>query len=120
MAVMLTDELVKTDKICDRWARERRSPRDSVKCTLHNMVLKKEGVVLEGPHEMSDESLLVDRIFLTSPRKTQAILVVWYDDGRPVPQKAKKLGISRATLYSQWKEVLSYVRGRLHGFGVDV
>ncbi len=48
-------------------ARERRVPNESLKCTLYNMALVKEGVVLDGPHEMSDNSLLVDRIYLSSP-----------------------------------------------------
>ncbi len=120
MAVALTEDLRATDKLCDQWARERRVPNESLKCTLYNMALVKEGVVLDGPHEMSDNSLLVDRIYLSSPPKEQSILVVWYGDSAPVPIKAKKLGISRAQLYIVWKEVLWYVRGRLHGFGVSV
>lgn len=120
MAVQLAEDLRGTDKLCDRWAKERRPPTETLKCTLYNMALVKEGVVLDGPHEMSDESLLVDRIYLSSPTKTQSILIVWYADSAPVPQKAAKLGISRSGLYVVWKEVLSYVRGRLHGFGMDV
>lgn len=120
MAIQLAEEFRKTDKMCDRWAKERRDVADSLKCTLHNMALRKEGVVLEGPFEMSDDSLLVDRIYLSSPPKEQSILIVWYADSAPVPIKARKLGIARSSLYVVWKEVLSYVRGRLHGFGVDV
>jgi hypothetical protein len=120
MAVLLREELRKTDKMCDQWARERRDIAASLKCTLHNMALVKEGVVLEGPFDMSDESLLIDRIYLSAPAKEKSILIVWYGDGAPVVIKAKKLGIPRSTLYVVWTEVLAYVRGRLHGFGVDV
>ena len=120
MTVLLAEELRATDKMCDRWAKERRDIEASIKCTLHNMALRKEGVVLEGPFEMSDASCYIDRIYLTSPAREKSLLVVWYTDSAPVVIKARKLGISRAQIYIEWKQLLAYVRGRLHGVGLDV
>lgn len=119
MSVQLCEELRSTDKLCDQWSRERRDTPPAIKCTLHNMALLKAGVVLEGPFEMSEASLMVDRIYLSSPIREKAILEVWYGHGGSSQQKAKKLGISRASIYTYWRNCLWYVRGRLHTFGLD-
>lgn len=117
MGKFLDPELQGTDRALDTWAKDRRDSSGSPKCTLYNMALVKEGVVLEGPREMSDVSMAIDNIYLSSPGPTRAIITNWYCEPTPVRLKANRLGVSPATIYTVWKSALWYFRGRLHGSG---
>ena len=69
---------------------------------------------------MPDDELAFDQIYATAPSREKATMDCWYKGGGSVQQKAKRLGMSRASLYLLWKTALSYFRGRLHAKGVDV
>jgi hypothetical protein len=120
MAFRIDENLKKTDEACIGWARERRETRQSIRCTLDALQMAKADIVAEGPLEMSEISMSIDKIFLSAPGLEKNVLIVWYCDSAPVYLKAKRLAVPRSQLYVQWRETLQYVRGRLHGMGHDV
>lgn len=108
-----------TDALADRYYR-----RQLTSGTLHPleaMRLMHDGAVLGGSTApMPDDELAFDQIYATAPTREKATMDCWYKGGGSVQQKAKRLGMSRASLYLLWKTALSYFRGRLHAKGIDV
>jgi len=85
---------------------------------LEAMRLMHDGAVLGGASlVMPDDELAFDRVRATAPVREKATLDVWYTAGGSAAQKAKRLSVSRATLYLHWKAALAYFRGRLHEKG---
>jgi hypothetical protein len=88
---------------------------------LEAMRLMHDGAVLGGvPTPMAEDELAFDRIRASAAERDRATLDCWYGHSGSSAQKAKRLGISRTTLYLLWKTALSYFRGHLHGRGFDI
>lgn len=121
MTAQLDPELVPTDNLLDAWARDGRQGQGGGMHPLEIMRLLHEGAVLGADKLSTDEILiLVDKTYLASPARTKALIDVWYKSPAPVTVKAKRLGISRAALYVQWRAVLWYVRGALRAQGLGI
>lgn len=121
MTVKLDQELAPTDQLLDAWARDGRQGQGGGMHPLEVMRLLHEGQVLGSDKLSTDEILIiVDKTYLTSPVKTKALIDVWYKSSAPAQVKAKRLGISRAALYTHWKAVLWYFRGALRAQGLHV
>lgn len=88
---------------------------------LEAMRLMHDGAVLGGTAPtMADDELAFDQVRATAPKRERLTLDCWYSTGGSAAQKAKRLSVSRATLYLHWKTALTYFRGRLHAKGVAV
>jgi len=88
---------------------------------LEAMRLMHDGAVLgSSPQSMSDAELAFDQIRATAPDRERLTMDCWYSTGGSAAQKAKRLSISRATLYLHWKTALGYFRGRLHEKGLAI
>jgi hypothetical protein len=84
------------------------------------MRLKKEGQVL-GLDVADEEALFhVDQAILRSPARIKSVLTVWYKNSGPAEVKAKRLGISRRALYTEWKMALVHLRATLLERGMSV
>jgi hypothetical protein len=115
----LDPRLENVDRLAMRWAageREHRSlhPLEAIRL-LH------DGAVLGGgPIPTPDDLVLFDRCLNMCSARERLVIQVWYCTWATAEQKAKQLGVSRATLYNEWKSTLSYFRGWLRGHGLDI
>lgn len=117
--VRLNAELRGVDELASRYYRGQ-SPGGPLH-PLEAMRLMHDGAVLgSSPQSMSDAELAFDQIRATAPDRERLTMDCWYSTGGSAAQKAKRLSISRATLYLHWKTALGYFRGRLHGKGVSI
>jgi hypothetical protein len=118
-APKLDQQLVKVDGLAARWACGERPAG-----TLHPLEairLLHDGAVLGGgPIPTSEDLLKFDECYVQSSQQDRAVISVWYKTGGSADQKAKRLGISRATLYVEWKRTLSYFRGWLRAHAIDI
>lgn len=89
---------------------------------LEAIRLLHDGAVLGRGAEVSmrDDELAFDQVRATAPQREKLTLDCWYTTGGSAAQKAKRLNVSRATLYLHWKAALGYFRGRLHEKGLKV
>lgn len=88
---------------------------------LEAMRLMHDGAVLGStPQAMADDELAFDQVRATAPARERLTLDCWYMTGGSAAQKAKRLSVSRATLYLHWKAALGYFRGRLHEKGIQL
>lgn len=88
---------------------------------LEAMRLMHDGAVLGGNSSMlADDEVAFDQVRATAPKRERLTLDCWYTTGGSAAQKAKRLSISRATLYLHWRSALGYFRGRLHEKGIKV
>lgn len=88
---------------------------------LEAMRLMHDGAVLgSSPSGMADDELAFDQVRATAPRRERLTLDCWYTTGGSAAQKAKRLSVSRATLYLHWRAALGYFRGRLHEKGIQL
>lgn len=86
---------------------------------LEAMRLMRDGAVLGSTSApMPEDELAFDQVRATAPQRERLTLDCWYSTGGSAAQKAKRLSISRATLYLHWKTALGYFRGRLHEKGI--
>jgi len=108
-----------TDHLADRWARSQRESG-----SLHPIEairLLQDGAVLGGAATvMADDVLAFDQVFAKAPYHEKAVIRVWYLGGGSAAQKAKRLHISRTTLYLEWKVALQYMKGELRLRHIDV
>ena len=115
----LEDGLQSVDSLADRYYRRQHSGGSLH--PLEAMRLMHDGAVLGGTSApMPDDELAFDQVRATAPTRERATMDCWYSTGGSAQQKAKRLGISRASLYLLWKTALSYFRGRLHAKGIAV
>jgi hypothetical protein len=118
-APSLDPELEDVDKLAGRWACGERD-RGSMH-PLEAIRLLHDGAILGGGHIPTPEDVLkFDECYVQSSTKDRSLISVWYQTGGSSEQKAKRLGISRATLYVEWKRTLSYFRGWLRAHGLDI
>lgn len=118
-APSLDPELEDVDKLAGRWASGER-PSGSLH-PLEAIRMLHDGAVLGGGQIPTPEDVLkFDECYVQSSPKDRSVIAVWYQTGGSSEQKAKRLGISRATLYVEWKRTLSYFRGWLRAHGVDI
>jgi hypothetical protein len=119
-APSLDPELEDVDKLAGRWASGDRSSG----ATLHPLEairLLHDGAVLGGGQIPTPEDVLkFDECYMQSSSKDRSLIAVWYQTGGSSEQKARRLGISRSTLYVEWKRTLSYFRGWLRAHGIDI
>lgn len=115
----LDAELQGVNNLAERYYR---SVREASKLhPLELMRLLHDGAVLGGVIvSMTDEEVAFDQVRATSPRRERSTMDDWYQSGGSAAQKAKRRGVSRATLYLHWKSALGYFRGRLHEKGIKL
>lgn len=115
----LDDQLQGVNSLAIRWAR---GERTSVPLhPLEAIRLLHDGAVLGGgPIPTPDDIMAFDRCFNEGSPRDRAIIRVWYQSGGSAAQKASRLGISRAAIYTEWKSTLSYFRGWLRAHGIDI
>lgn len=115
----LDSELCGVNTLAERYYR---SVREAAKLhPLELMRLLHDGAVLGGVmNSMTDDEVAFDQIRATAPKRERGTLDDWYQTGGSAAQKAKRRGVSRATLYLHWKSALGYFRGRLHEKGFKV
>ena len=119
-APALDAQLEGIDRLAARWAAGERSGGKTLH-PLEAIRLLHDGAVLGGGSiPTPDDILKFDECYLQSSAKDQGVISVWYKSGGSAEQKAKRLGISRATLYVEWKRTLSYFRGWLRAHGIDI
>ncbi len=117
--VKLDAELRGVDALAERYYRNQhvRGPLHP----LEAMRLMHDGAILGGaPIVMADDELAFDQIYATAPVRERSTMDCWYKGAGSAADKAKRLHISRATLYLHWKTALSYFRGRLHAKGLTI
>jgi hypothetical protein len=119
-APTLDADLESVDNLAQRWSCGERPPHSMH--PLERIQLLHDGAVLggSGPIPTPDDLLKFDACFIQSSMRDRSIITVWYTTGGSAEQKAKRLGISRATLYVEWKRTLSYFRGWLRAHGIDI
>lgn len=118
-APSLDDELLPVNSLAVRWASGER-PHGSLH-PLEAIRLLHDGAVLGGGSIPTPDDLLkFDECFMQSSPRDRSVISVWYKTGGSSDQKARRLGISRATLYVEWKRTLSYFRGWLRAHGIDI
>ena len=121
VATRLDDDLRFVDLLCTQWAREAFDDREGRESNmLYRWKRQREGIVSPGPPPaMSDNVLALDIILAKSDERYYALVYVWYREGGAVSEKAKKLGTNRTDLYALWRRTLEYLKGRLHGVGIE-
>ena len=118
-APSLDPALESIDRLATRWAAGER--QNGSLHPLEAIRLLHDGAVLGGGAIPTPEDIMkFDECYMRSPKREQAVVSVWYKSGGSAEQKAKRLGISRATLYVEWKRTLSYFRGWLKANGLDI
>lgn len=126
MSATIDPELVGVDSLLEAWARDaREGGQGGGMHPLERLRLLQLGAVFVagGERAMSNDEIMiiVDRAYLLCPERTRAILTVWYKSGNaPAEVKARRLGISRNTLYAQRRAALWFIRGILIARGLRV
>lgn len=118
-ATALDPRLEPTDRLAIRWAAGERPggalhPLEAIRLLHDGAVLG--GGVIPTPHDI----MKFDQCFVESGPQDRAIISTWYKSGGSAEQKARRLGISRATFYTEWGRALSYFRGWLRAHGLDI
>ena len=117
----LDPDLKKIDKVAERWAKDQRGGGAKLH-PLELMRLLHDGAVLGGfaGDDWADDLIAFDKAFVQAPMGTKRVIQTWYQSGGSSEQKARRLGISRAQIYVDWKNALRYFRGWLLACGFDV
>ena len=112
-------ELKRTDALAYRWSR---ITYDRPKMhSLEVIRLMKDGAVLGGNlGVMGDDVLAFDQCYAVAPIKYKTFVSVWYKGDGSSLQKAKRLGMSRTSLYLEWKKTLCFFHGALLTRGLDI
>lgn len=119
-APRLDDDLRFVDLLCSRWAQEARDGEGRRSNALYRVIREREGAGSPGPPPaMSDTALALDVILAKSDPRYRALVVVWYCEGGSIAIKAKRLSTNRTDLYAVWRQTLEYLKGRLHGVGIE-
>ena len=112
----LEDSLQPVDALCARWVRD--AVRWSMASNEHPMWRGERGSGEEPT--LSDEVMLLDKVLATAPKHYVMVVKEWYSHDEVIEAKAKRIGISRSSLYQLWHRSLEYIRGRLHGEGLNI
>jgi hypothetical protein len=119
-APSLEEDLRFVDLLCNQWAREAQEGEGRRSNALYRVIREREGAGSPGPPPaMSDNALALDVILAKSDPRYRALVVVWYCEGGSIAIKAKRLHTNRTDLYALWRRTLEYLKGRLHGVGID-
>lgn len=118
-ATKLDEDLRFVDLLCVRWAYESEEPEGRQQNAIYRLMRLRNGAVYGGYEGMSDTVLTLDVILAKSDPRYLALCSVWYKDGGSVSAKAKALGTNRTDLYALWRRTLEYLKGRLHGEGIE-
>lgn len=121
VATRLDEDLRFVDLLCVQWAREAFDDREGREANmLYRWKRQREGLVSPGPPpDMSDNVLALDIILAKSDLRYYSLVYVWYREGGSIKDKAKALGTNRTDLYALWRRTLEYLKGRLHGVGIE-
>jgi len=114
-------DLEATDRLLDVWSLDRYD--EGGRRGLHPlevMRLLNDGEVLGEKISNDEVMIIVDQSVLRAPRRVRATVEVWYRGSGPAEVKAKRLGISRAALYSEWKMSVAYMRATFRSKGLAV
>lgn len=127
VASRLDEDLRFVDLLCTQWAREAFDDREGRESNiLYRIKRQRDGVATPGPEPgMSDNVFQLELILSACMRsetdhRYYALVYVWYRERGSVSVKAKTLGTNRTDLYALWRRTLEYLKGRLHGVGIEV
>lgn len=114
-------ELRGIDALCARWANEVWDWVSGQKNPIYRGMREREGAAApSGPPNVSDDAMLLDKVLAKSEARYFALVTVWYVQGGSSTQKAIRLHTNRTDLYARWRRTLEYLKGRLHGEGLDI
>lgn len=119
VATRLDEDLRFVDLLCVKWARESEDGDGRKQNAIYRLMRLRNGAVFGGYEGMSDNAFALDRILATSDPRYLALCVVWYKEAGSISDKAKTLGTNRTDLYGLWRRTLEYLKGRLHGVGIE-
>jgi hypothetical protein len=114
-------DLEATDRLLDIWSMDRYEGGE--RRGLHPLEVMRllHDDELPGEKISNDEvMIIVDQAVLRAPRRVRATVEAWYRGSGPAEVKAKRLGISRAALYSEWKMSVAYMRATFRSKGLAV
>lgn len=115
----LEEDLRFVDLLCVQWAREVHEWDGRERNIIHRMIREREGAVTGHPVPISDNVQALDSILAKSDPRYHALVFVWYVHGGSIKQKAQRLHTNRTDLYGVWRRTLEYLKGRLHGVGIE-
>ena len=119
MSAQLDPALVGIDSLIERWARLDRPTRQLH--PLEAMRLMRDGAVLGGGSgEVSDDVAAFDRCYCDAPEGKRALVTAIYCRRAPMSTIAGRLGISRSTLYAEWRASLEFFKGAMWAKGYKV
>jgi hypothetical protein len=109
----LAEHLLKTDELLDRWGRDGwdSGPGRPSMHPLEVMRLLHDGETLGGVVASDEVMIVIDQAVCRAPARYKAMAHVWYRTNGTAEVKAKRLAISRASLYMEWRAALEYFRG---------
>lgn len=119
VATRLDEDLRFVDLLCVQWARESQDGEGREQNAIYRLMRLRNGAVFGGYECMSDNVAALDHILAKSDPRYFALCSVWYKDGGSISAKAKALGTNRTDLYALWRRTLEYLKGRLHGVGIE-
>lgn len=120
----LPADLEPLDRMLDRWFRGggHVGPGGGGLHPLEAMRLQKEAALARGnvPPPTPVEYFRMHDIVEDAPDWCRSTIHVWYRSPAPVLVKARRIGVSRSTLYERWKQSLRWVQGAMHARGVAI
>jgi hypothetical protein len=118
-APALDARLIGVDRLATRWAKDEQGTRKLH--PLEAIRLLHDGAVLGGgPIPTPADIIKFDDCHRQSPPHDRAVIHIWYRTHAVAQVKADRLGVSRASLYIEWKNSLAYYRGWLRANGLDI
>lgn len=119
MTYRIAEELRATDELCRRWARFAWDWPVWGASPIYRGMRQRAGhmVANVAAAPMPDDVEALARIIADSHGKVFALLSVWYCHGGTSDTKAKRLGISRRSIYYHHEATLIYLRARLRARG---
>lgn len=117
----LPEDLARIDRMLDLWAAGGSGVGPSTGGQHPLEVIRKmqDGAFIGGtPVPEPAEFKQIDDILREAPDSVSALLKAWYRRDTPITVKARRLGISRTTIYERWREALRYMQGAMKRRGV--
>ena len=122
MNQQLVPELRATDELAIRYYRLRgRYGNGGGMHPLEKIRLLHDGAVFGGGEiPLPQDVMLFDEVYSKATKFTKLFMDSWYASNDPAEVKARRLGISRSSFYSEWKAQLWYFNGALTTKGLTL
>lgn len=121
--IELPEVLRPVNALALRWASYERAARreHTPRHPLETIQRLHDGAILGGYAGVPYDVQMFDDVLNKADPDVRAFVKVWYlHPKEAVVAKAKRLGISKTTIYTRWREVLQYLRGRLAGLVAEI